>query len=460
MIFKNIGILGFGKLTRVILQIISLGFLSRILTKEDFGITGISLSLIGFFKLFAEVGLGQSIVRSKSIQNTEINSLIFFSIFIGIGCSALILASSGLISQLTKIPEIEIVLMMLTPLIIIESIKSILQGLHQRNMMFKKIVFPQLSAYILGYIPISFYLATNQYGYYSVIYGVLVSATLELILLLFNSSNNFNFSFNLKLKHITKHFSFSFYLTLNRFINYASSNFDNLLLGTLLGKGALGLYTRAYLVVTHPTDVVGQSIQSVLFSKLSKKKDEYRFKEYESFLYLTLYASVLISFLIILFSDLIVGIILGENWDHVKSLVCILAVGIPARTISKIGDAHQKSIGNSKELFYISIILLISVISVIYILYNQGLYQVCFGLSLVFIFTSILKDILVRSSETFNLKDILSFYFIYFIFCIILYLFTLSTDIKPIFYYSLATIFFLSISYLLFKRINKIPHEY
>tara|TARA_B110000046_G_scaffold144219_1_gene151311 strand:+ start:5396 stop:6778 length:1383 start_codon:yes stop_codon:yes gene_type:complete len=459
MVFKNIGILGFGKITRVIIQIVSLGFLSRILTKEDFGITGISLSLIGFFKLFSEVGLGQSIVRSKSIKNEEINSLMLFSLFIGFCLGGVILLTSGIISRIINIPETQIVLIMLIPLILMESIKSILQGLHQRNMMFKKIVFPQLSAYIFGYIPISFYLAINQYGYYSVIYGVLASALLETLLLWFNSLNNYKFNCNYKFLHIKKHLSFSFYLTLNRFISYAASNFDNLLLGTLLGKGALGLYTRSYLVITHPTDVIGQSIQSVLFSKLSKENHQSRFKQYESFLYLTLYSSVLISFLIILFSDLIIDLILGDGWSSVKILVCILAVGVPARTLSKIGDAHQKSIGNSKQLLFISIASLIFVISIIYISYNQGLYQVCFGLSMSFILISILKDILVRSCEEFNLKDVLSFYSIYGFCTIILYLFTIPSTIKPLLYYSLSTIFFLMITYLLFNLLKKLSLE-
>ena len=50
-------------LLQVVLQLIYIRILAELLTKEDFGIMAISLIVVGVVEIFAQVGIGPSVVQ-------------------------------------------------------------------------------------------------------------------------------------------------------------------------------------------------------------------------------------------------------------------------------------------------------------------------------------------------------------------------------------------------------------
>src|SRR4029077_7310094 len=63
-------------------------------------------------------------------------------------------------------------------------------------------------------------------------------------------------------------------LTLNGLVVYVAYNLEKVLLGRFWGAEAIGIYGRAYQLITIPTDNLNSAIGGVAFSALSRIKED------------------------------------------------------------------------------------------------------------------------------------------------------------------------------------------
>ena len=75
---------GVSRLVRVVCQLASIIFLSRLLTPEDFGVVATVASLVTVVNLLRELGLAHAIVQQPKIDNDELNCLFKFTCLLGV----------------------------------------------------------------------------------------------------------------------------------------------------------------------------------------------------------------------------------------------------------------------------------------------------------------------------------------------------------------------------------------
>lgn len=124
-------------------------------------------------------------------------------------------------------------------------------------------------------------------------------------------------------------------------VNYWSRNADNLLVGRMYGTNDLGLYARAYNLLTFPLALITGLIGTVLFPSLNKIKDsdDAVRKEYLFILKLIGFISFPISFVLLLFSDKLVYVLWGKAWTGV-------AVFLPYFGLLLLSQSLLSTIGN------------------------------------------------------------------------------------------------------------------
>ena len=116
-------------------------------------------------------------------------------------------------------------------------------------------------------------------------------------------------------------------ITLNGLVVYIASNFEKILLGRFWGVDAIGIYGRAYQLITIPTDNLNSAVGEVAFSALSRlQHDPIRLKSY----FLKGYSLVLaltlpITFACALFADDMVFVLLGPKWKDAAPIFRLLA---------------------------------------------------------------------------------------------------------------------------------------
>jgi PST family polysaccharide transporter len=120
------------------------------------------------------------------------------------------------------------------------------------------------------------------------------------------------------------HFGGTF--TLNCVVVYAAYNFEKVLLGRFWGADALGIYGRAYQLISFPTDYLNGAIGGVAFSALSRlQNDPVRLRSYFLKGYtLTVSMTLPVTLCCALFADEIIQIVLGPNWADAAEIFRLL----------------------------------------------------------------------------------------------------------------------------------------
>jgi PST family polysaccharide transporter len=116
-------------------------------------------------------------------------------------------------------------------------------------------------------------------------------------------------------------------LTLNGIIAYIAFNADKVMIGRLLGVDAIGIYGRAFQLVSIPTDNLNSAVGELAFSALSRLQNDsvrlrsYFLKGFSLVLELTLPTTITCA----LFADDVVRVLLGPKWQASTEIVRLLA---------------------------------------------------------------------------------------------------------------------------------------
>jgi PST family polysaccharide transporter len=121
-------------------------------------------------------------------------------------------------------------------------------------------------------------------------------------------------------------------VTLNGLTVYAGYNMDKVLLGRLWGAEVLGIYGRAYQLISIPTENLNSAIGNVAVSALSRLQDDRdRFKSYFLKGYtLTTVLTVPVTIFCALYAGDLISVLLGAKWTAAVPIFRYLAPTILA----------------------------------------------------------------------------------------------------------------------------------
>ncbi|BDW78243.1 hypothetical protein BFINE_40380 [Bacteroides finegoldii DSM 17565] len=97
-LFSGVFYTALAKYSGVVISLVVAGVLARLLSPDDFGIVAIATVIIAFFNLFTDMGVSPAIVQHKTLTREELSDIFSFTVWTGIGISALFFAASWLIA--------------------------------------------------------------------------------------------------------------------------------------------------------------------------------------------------------------------------------------------------------------------------------------------------------------------------------------------------------------------------
>ncbi len=335
----------FGNLFNKFSHIIIIGVLARLLTPEDFGIIGIILIFVSFSDIFTQMGIGTALVQKEHINKDHISLGYTLSMFIGIFVGITFYFLAPYVGRFFNLEGLEGPIRFFSFFFPIKSMNSVSIALLQRDLKFDALVKSSSISYLFGYGLTSITFALLGYGYWSLIYGQLAILIVNTIVLLFYKTPSFSL-FNSRKTYKELLFFGSGY-ALDTYINFFADNTDNLIIGKVLGTSSLGIYSRAFQLFALPASFFGTIYDKVLFPILSSKQSD---KEKLSSFYIfsnsfSLLVLLPLSLILLFNAELIITILLGEQWLEVIIPFQILVVGLYIRFGTKINKAFLKSLG-------------------------------------------------------------------------------------------------------------------
>lgn len=312
-----------------ILQILQVSILARLLSPSDFGLMAIVMVVIGFTRIFSDMGISNAIIHHQDTSHNQLSSLYWLNIASGGTMFVILVALSPIIANFYNQPELIRLLILLASSFIILAIGNQHRILFQKELNFKFIAKVEITSSVLSFI-IAVTSALTGQGVYSLAYAMLTKALVSSICFLLFGLKIHKPSLTYKHSEIKKYINFGMFQMGDNSVNYFASQIDTVIIGRILGIESLGIYSISKQLVTRPLQIINPILTKVAFPTMAKiQNDQNKLKN----LYLKLISILCtISFplygLLILFTPEIILLMLGEKWLVAVPIMRILALSV------------------------------------------------------------------------------------------------------------------------------------
>lgn len=340
-------------------QVIFLAFsvyLARLLSPSAFGVIGLVTIFSNFAALFIDFGFGAALVRRKDVTQTDLSTVFWVNLGVGLLLYILFFVSAGLIASFYNREELKPLVRVVTLSFIFSALTSVQSSILTKRLDFKRKTIISFISLAIGYT-VAFYFAFKNYGYWSLVYQTITSSLVSLAILWFQSSWRPSFVFSLKA--LKQMFGFGMGVVADNAFTYWTRNADNFLIGKILGSASLGVYTRAYSLMMLPLKNISSVITKVMFPAFSAYQDN--IPEVQKMYLKTTRLIAFITFPMMIglaiVAEPFIFTFYGHKWAEVIPILQILSVLGAFQSILTLNGSIYNSMGKSVLAFKVSSIL-------------------------------------------------------------------------------------------------------
>ncbi len=337
---------------KTVLNIIVGIVLARLLPPSDFGLLTMTFIFIGLADLFSTLGMGASVVKQKNLTKAHIATATTITIILGFLIFAIFYFTAPLIAEFYKEIRLVPILRALSVIFIVKGVTAVSYSRLVREIDFKSILIIEFGSYLFGYSLFAIVFASLGFGVWSLVIGRLATNVLSSILTLRKVPPVLNFTIGKK--EFKELFAFGSGVSFSKLFDYTGNNVDNLLIGKLINSDALGLYNRAYNLMTLPISKISSGIYNVLFPAFAKVQDNTQSLRTAYYRTIKSTAFLLFPVLTAMFAaaDFIILGLYGPKWEGAIDAFKILIFAGFLRTTLSYSGAIAHATGNVyKEVF-------------------------------------------------------------------------------------------------------------
>jgi len=260
--------------SQIINQLLSFGIivvLARLLDPDDFGTVAISAVFVGFVGMLGNLGMGQAIIQRQKIDEYYLSTCFWTSFFSGIGIAIVLILISPFVSNYYHKDILKYIIIISSLSFIFGALTSTHITLLTKELEFNKIALLNIFRKVISG-GTAIILAVYGFGVWSLVMGGLVASILILPIVWHLVKWRPKIIF--RKKCFKDLFGFGSNLLAFNIFNYFSRNFDNLIIGKILGTQSLGYYSVAYNLMMKPLQHISWSIGRVLFPAFSSIQDD------------------------------------------------------------------------------------------------------------------------------------------------------------------------------------------
>lgn len=337
-----------GQGIKFVLGLVSTAVLARLLRPQDFGLVAMVTSITAFIGLFKDLGLSNATVQRLQVTHEQISFLFWINVALSLGTTLVVLALAPAIAWFYHEPRLLWVTVALSLSFVLGGLAVQHQALLRRQMQFKSLAVRDIIAMVCG-MASSITLAWFGFGYWSLVAGP-VTANIVGCVLLWTICDWRPGAFRRGVG-ARGMLAFGGNLTIFNLVNYFSRNFDNILIGRVLGASPLGIYSKAYGLLMLPISQINFPMAAVLLPGLSRLQNET--VEYAKLFINSVRSIALLTVPIVVFSFFfaqdVVLVLLGKRWLPVAPVFQLLAPAALFGAISFAPGWLCQSLGRSRR---------------------------------------------------------------------------------------------------------------
>jgi PST family polysaccharide transporter len=314
---------GVAQASTLIVRTGSIVVLSRLLTPADFGLVAMATTATGFLSLFRDFGLSTASIQRRDLTHSQASTLFWINLVAGLSLAGICAAMAPLLVKFYGDGRLLSLTLVLSLGFVLSGASAQHRALLQRRMQFGSLaaidVFALSSAVMLSVI-----LGVYGFGYWAIV-SMTVFPHVGSIVGLWGAARWLPGRpvFSTDMLPLLR---YGGTLTLNGLVMYLAYNFDKLLLGRVWGAEALGLYSRAYQLMTLSTDSLNSAVSQVAFPALARVQhdSELRRRYFIHGYRLFLTVAIPLAFVVALFAEDIISVLLGQQWLESAAILRVL----------------------------------------------------------------------------------------------------------------------------------------
>jgi PST family polysaccharide transporter len=334
-----------GALAQVVLQVLVTIIFARLLTPTDFGVISAAMVVVGFGQIFAQLGVGPAIVQRAKLATRHLRTGFTLSLMFGLLLTGLAMVAAPVMARFFRIPALTPVVQALAPMFLLRSLSVVAESLLQRDMRFRSLASVQVISFAVGYGVVGLAFAWLEFGVWALVGAHVGQVALETVMLLIMYPHPKRLGINARAWRELMFFGSG--LTMAKIANFFALQGDNMVVGRWLGAEALGLYSRAYRLMSFPANLFGETVERVLFPAMSQAQDddERLTMAYRRGVALTALLVLPASAMAIVLAPELVHVLLGPQWSGAVTTLQVLAVGMFFRTGYKLSGTLARAKG-------------------------------------------------------------------------------------------------------------------
>jgi O-antigen/teichoic acid export membrane protein len=311
--------------TQFLLNLASIMVLARLLTPKDFGLYAMVTTVMGFLWMFQDAGLSTATVQRQQITHEQVSNLFWVNVGVGGVTTLLVAALSPVVAWFYREPRLVGVTLVLSGTFLLTSATVQHIALLNRQMRFGLVAMIYIVS-LLGGVLTGVGMALLGYGYWALVGASVMQVAIRLVLAWLISGWRPQLpSRNTQTWHML---TFGANITAGSLIHSLARGADNLLIGRFFGAAAVGLYSRASILLIRPLEQFTTPINAVLvpvLSRLQTQPERYRrtfLRAYE--------AMALISFLstglLLPLARPVTLVVLGPRWEEAAPIFAAFSI--------------------------------------------------------------------------------------------------------------------------------------
>ncbi|MGB1123143.1 MAG: oligosaccharide flippase family protein, partial [Flavobacteriales bacterium] len=353
------------------------------ISKADFGVMSIALVVVGFVEIFAQIGIGPSLVQLKDLQPRHIRAALQFSLGLGVAFFALMYGTAPQIGIWFNSDALMEVLRWVAFSFILSSTALVPRSLLVRHMDFKRLFAAAMVAMVIGNLGIGLGLAYAGYGVWAYVAALLSqNALLGLCFWWMRPPGTEGLWGRWQWTDLREMLAYGGRSTVFNWFNYAATKADTVLVGEFAqanpatggGWTATGLYDRSAHLMSLPITILGKLGDSVLFSGMSALQTDVQALQRVVSRGIALIAWLVIpgSLALAWFATEVAVLLLGADYADAGPIVRILFIGVAFRSLIKLADAVVRATDQLIPAIAIKVAYLSGLILTIYSTLRSG----------------------------------------------------------------------------------------
>ena len=342
---------------QVLLQSSSTVVLARLLTPTDFGLVAMVTAVTAIASGFADLGLTEATIQRKEITHNQVSTLFWINVAIGLLLTLVTAAMAPVLARFYHEPKLVGITLVVSLTFLLGGLRGQHNALLKRQMRFSSIAIRDIASNALGVL-VAIALAWRGAGYWAI---VALPLTLNLTQMVISwLMVNWKPGLPHRDPEVRSMVGFGGNIAASYVIFNWIRNADNVLIGWYWGAGPLGLYSRAFNLLTLAVSQISAPAASVAIPAFSRIQGDPELfaRYYLRIMNLIVWISAtLFGFLFVTATPVIV-LVLGDKWRGAAPVFQIL-------TISALGQLLFEStvwlfVGRGQSARLLTLMLVIS----------------------------------------------------------------------------------------------------